>query len=160
MLAWDTRSPGEQKRVAFFLLFAAVLLPVILWSWISSAASDVLQDTRNIKARYERALPLAAEIGKSMELESESIAHLSPLAGIQKVIRDAGLEDRLASLRPSSNSTAQDGVQLYLERLDLIELLYFFETLSNISDLNIVSCRLDRRMDSPEHMDVRLVLSR
>ena len=160
IFAWNSRSPKEQKRIALFLLLAAVLLPAFLWSWIDSASSDALQEKQNLMLRYERALPLAAQAGDYMDSDSESLSSLSPLAATQSALRNGGLEDKLSSLRPYGTSSGQSGVQLYLERLNMIEILQLFETLNNIPELHVASSRLNRRMDNPEHMDVRLVLDR
>ncbi len=156
---WQTRSATEQMRIAIFLLFASVLLPLLIWSWINASVRENQSETEQVIQRYERALPLAEVIIQGLADVNEA-ASLSPLAAAQQITRDMGIEDRLASIRPARAAQGRDGVQLHMESLNLPELLYFFASIRNQAGLQIVSGNLTKRLDNPSLIDLTLVLTR
>lgn len=158
LMAWHTRSQAEQKRIAAFVLVLSVLVPLFVWSWLNVAVSQARTEREEIISRYERALPLTADISSPSESSDTKGDQISPLALAQKVMRDAGLDNRLASIRPAQELQGRDGVQLYLENMNLPELLHLFSGVQQQSGLHIVSCDLKRRMDNSRRMDARLIL--
>ncbi len=160
LLAWQARSVAEKRRIAAFLLLGAVMLPAFCWSWINASASETREETLQVKARFERALPLAQEVAEYQQEQDRSMPDLSALATAQQIARDMHLEDKLSSIRPSRAVSDRDGVQLYLENLNLAELLQLFRNLQQQAGFEVVSANLNRRLDHERRMDVNLVLVR
>jgi len=159
LTAWQARSGTEQKRIALSLLFLALLIPASVWFWINSASGQYLNEKDQIIQRYERALPLAVRVIAAGQGQADATG-LSPLAATQQVARDMGIEDKLASIRPSGALQGREGVQIHIENLNLPLLLHLFESLKNQAGLQIISGNLNKRMDNPQRMDVSLVLAR
>jgi len=159
LLAWPTRSESEKKRLSLFIILLAALFPMVVWSWISSSTARTMEDAEQIIDRYERALPLAVEVMAADTSRTEVTANVSSLAAVQKIARQMDLEDKLASIRPSRSLQGRDGVQIYMEDLDLLELLRLFENLENQAGLQVISGNINKRLDNPERVDLNLVLA-
>ncbi len=142
-----------------FLILAAVG-PLLIWMGISSASDRAGEDTERIISRYERALPLAEKIQADQSGQEQSETHRSSLAAAQGVIRDIELEERLASVSPSRSLSDREGVEMYLQGLNLPEILHLFQSLDSAAGLKIVNCNLNRSQNNPQRMDVSLSLTR
>ncbi len=142
------------------MLLVAAVCPLIIWLWINSASDSARKETERIVYRYERALPLAEKIRADRSRPEQAGAHRSALAAAQGVIRDIELEERLASVSPSRSLSGRDGVEMYLQGLNLPEILHLFESLDSAAGLKIVNCNLNRSQNNPERMDVSLSLTR
>ncbi|MFW6388287.1 MAG: type II secretion system protein GspM [Desulfohalobiaceae bacterium] len=160
LLAWQSKSQAEQKRIAYFVLLASILLPLLIWSWIDSAISQTQSEVDQLISRFEKARPLAEAVIAQKSSPSSDQLEVSALAAAQRLTKQTDLEAKLASIRPSRDQAAQDGVQLYLQNLNLHELLNFFSSLQQGSGLHMLSCDLSRGMDNPKRMDAKLILSR
>ncbi len=160
LLAWQTRPVAEKKRIIMFVILLAALIPMFTWSWISSSTDRTMEEAQQIIDRYERALPLAVEVMAGNTIQNDTGSGISPLAAAQQITRQMGLEDRMTSIRPSRALQGRDGVQIYMENLNLMELLQLFENLKNQAGLQIVSGNLNKRLDNPQLVDLSLVLAR
>lgn len=157
---WQTRPPAERKRIAMFVLLLAAVAPMVIWMGITSAADSAREDTERIISRYERALPLAKQIQAEHAQPERVSTERSALAAAQEVIRDIDLEDRLASVSPSRSLSERDEVEMYLQGLNLPEILHLFESLNNRAGLELMRCNLNRNQNDPERMDLSLSLAR
>ncbi len=159
LAAWQTRPEGEKKRIRMLMVFLAALLPLVTWSWINSSATQVRQDTEQVMSRYERALPLATEVQAAASAHTEKMTGISALAATQQIAREMGIEDRLTSIRPSRALQGREGVQIYLEDLNLPEILQLFDRIEHQAGLQIVTANLNKRPDNPKRADLMLVLA-
>jgi len=159
-MAWQTRPAGEKKRILMFIILMAALFPMVTWSWINSSISRTIEEAVQIIDRYERALPLAVEVMAAESSRNEEAQGVSSLAAVQQITRQMGLEDRLTSIRPSRALQGRDGVQIYMENINLLELLQLFESFKEQAGLQVVSGNLNKRLDNPKRMDLSLVLTR
>lgn len=110
-------------------------------------------------ARLNKITPLVRELEGLGAERDNSFSGIGPQAAAQKVTRELGLEDRLASLRPSQLVGGQEGVQLLYESLDLNQLIRLLEQLKSKGGLSVLSVVVNHRLDQPERADLQLVLS-
>jgi hypothetical protein len=159
LLAWSTRPYAERLRIAICCLLLSIVLPGFLWTWLQNSVSTTRTETQRIQSQYKKALPLAKTIVDKTHT-TLSPQNISALAAAQKVTRHIGLEDNLASIRPTHNVPGRDGVRLYLAGLNLTELVHLFSSLEKQAGLYTLSCDLTRRMDNARRVDVQLVVAK
>ncbi|MDZ7762786.1 MAG: type II secretion system protein GspM [Desulfovermiculus sp.] len=160
IVSWHSRPQAEQKRIAACVLGLSIIAPLFLWSWMNAETAKTMSDTEEIISRYERALPLTAQISAQSSNSDPGPQAVSALAAAQEAIRTADLDNRLTSLRPSRDLPGREGVQLYMENLNLTELLQLFSSLESQSGLRLVSCDLSRRQKGSRRMNARLILEK
>ncbi|MFO7728736.1 MAG: type II secretion system protein GspM [Desulfonatronovibrio sp.] len=159
LIAWQARSAHEQKRIAAFLLVLAIVLPLSVWFWINSASRQNLLEKDQIVQQYKKALPLATQV-LSAEPDQTDFSGLSPLAAVQQIAREIGLEKNMTSIRPTSPLQGRQGVQIHLENLNLPQLLHLFASLKSQTELQLISGNLNKRADNPARTDLSVILSR
>lgn len=160
IVSWHSRPQAEQKRISACVLGLSIIVPLFLWSWINAEVAKTKSETEEIISRYERAFPLTAQITAQSSNSDPRAQAVSALAAAQEAIRTAGLDNRLTSLRPSRDLPGRDGVQLYMENLNLTELLQLFSSLESQIALRLVSCDLSPRQQSSRRMNARLILEK
>jgi hypothetical protein len=160
LLAWSSRPYAERLRIAIFSLLLSIILPGFLWSWLHNGISTTRAETQRIQSQYEKALPLAKTIVSQKQTPAASSKNISALAAAQQVTRHLGLEDNLASIRPTQDVPGRDGVRLYLTGLNLTELVHLFANLDKRAGLYTLSCELTRRMDNARRVDLELVVAK
>lgn len=158
--SWQARSAIDLNRVGFLAIALGIILPLFIWNWISAVTQNTREQTEEVRLRYERALPLAHQVMAGNLISHGEAASMSALASVQLIARQAGLEEKLTSIRPARTAQGREGVQIFMESLNLPELLLVIQGFRNQANLEIISGSLNRRMDNPGVMDLNFTMSR
>ncbi len=150
----------SQRRLAFRAGFW-VLLGVLVLSWflLYFSTQQAEQRVQQLEQRYRQAAPVVEQVLEE-QANKGALAGMAPFAATQQIVRELGLESRLASIRPAQLDGGGEGVQLVLESLNLPEVLDLLEGVRQRGGLAILSFSLTHRLDTPDLADLQLVLGR
>jgi type II secretory pathway component PulM len=151
---------GRQRRWLFLCVFW-LLVAALVGTWIMFYVMEQRSQRRVdvLAQRYAQAAPL---VEQALELQARkgALAGMGPMPAAQQVIREMGLDNRLASIRPTQLGGGAEGVQLIMESINLPELLTLMDNLDHRAGLGVLNFSLSRRLDNKDLADLQLVLAR
>jgi type II secretory pathway component PulM len=151
---------GKQRRRLFLFAFWFLILALLgTWAMLYLKTERSQRRIDTLAQRYAQAAPL---VEQALELQARkgALAGMGPMPAAQQVIREMGLDSRLASIRPTQLGGGAEGVQLIMESLNLPELLTLMDNLDHRAGLGVLNFSLSRRLDNKDLADLQLVLSR
>lgn len=157
---WQDWPPGMQRRFAVAFVILAGLAGLLAWAGLHTATLRAGEEASQALERHARVAAMVQEIRMLEGAQGEFLAGTPILIAARQVSRNIGLEEKLASVRPALQTSGRDGVQLYYEKLNLIELMSLLEALQREAGLKTSTLTLNRRLDNPSHADLQLVLFR
>ena len=153
--------PHSRRKYAYPLMAAAVVvLFVAVYAALSNMAESREQKLEDLAARYDKVVPLVAELRALQAQGGGSLRPMEPLAAVQEVSRELKIERNLASVRPMNLVGEKEAVQVFFESINLDQLVGLLEALESMAGLQVFSFNLSRRMDDPDLANLQMVLTR
>lgn len=159
LFIWQEWPPARQKAFFQALLAAWMGLLALIWILLAGATAARSREAAALAAKHQQIKPMVDEILR-LKAQKGALAGLGPMPAAQQVIREMGLEAKLASIRPTQVAGGGDGVQLLLEGFNLPEMIKLLENLGERGGLKIISFSLSHRLDSAKLADLQMVLGR
>ncbi len=150
----------SQRRLMFHI--ASLLLLVVLagtWVGLHLSTQSAREQTQRLKQSYTQAVPMV-EQALNLQSSKGDLAGMAPMPAAQQVIRELGLENRLASIRPTQLSGGGQGVQMVMEAVNLPEFIKLMQNLGKRGGLSVLTFAMSRRLDNNQLADLKLVLGR
>ncbi|MFW5730606.1 MAG: hypothetical protein ACOCV7_03055, partial [Desulfonatronovibrionaceae bacterium] len=148
------------RGMIWILPVLAVLIPVTVWWQIQQSVLDNRRKIQTLASRHQQVLPLVEKILAGQKSRQEDWSDLSAMTAVQQLVRDVDLQSRLVSIAPVGSDRESQGVKIFLQNLNLIQMLAFFQGLGDQTGLFIVSGSISKSRDNQKLADLNLVLSR
>jgi type II secretory pathway component PulM len=159
LLFWRDMTMSQRRLMIQASFLLVLLLLAGTWLGLHLSAQSAQEQAQRLKQRYAEVLPMV-EQALNLQSSKGDLAGMAPMPAAQQVIRELGLEDRLASIRPTQLGGGGEGVQLVMEAMNLPELIKLMKNLRSRGGLSVLTFNLGRRLDNTELADLKLVLGR